>query len=128
MHYNIIPVVVGLHNHHEKIAPSHSFINAADFENAQKLASYLMLLDRNDSLYNEYFWWKPHFLVQNEEKHFQQGMCHLCAALHNSTEPPKTYKNMTEWWETNSSCENPKKWVEGWPRKGRVYHSNVTEG
>ena len=107
MHYDIIPIVVGFHDHHEKIAPTLWFINIARFENIKKLADYMILLDKNDTLYNEYFWWKPHFNVQNTQQDFNQGMCHLCASLHNSTIPPKVYSDMAQWWDAKSSCKTP---------------------
>ncbi len=64
LHRPIIPIVYEVHDHYDKIAPPHSFINAAKFENMKQLADYLILLDNNDTLYNEYFWWKPHFEVK----------------------------------------------------------------
>jgi hypothetical protein len=42
----IIPIIFGLHDHYDKIAPPHSYINAAKFENMKKLADYLILLDK----------------------------------------------------------------------------------
>lgn len=104
MHHPIVPVVVGFHDHHEKIAPTHSFINAANFANVQQLAEYLVLLDKNDTLYNEYFWWKPHFKVRNSEEDFNRGMCHLCAALHDTSLPTKIYSDMTQWWDKKATC------------------------
>nr|CAH0099095.1 unnamed protein product [Daphnia galeata] len=64
----IVPIIFGLHDHYDKIAPPHSFINAAKFENMRKLADYLILLDKNDTLYNEYFWWKPFFESRYKQK------------------------------------------------------------
>jgi hypothetical protein len=104
MHHPIIPIVFSLHEDHELIAPTHSFINAAKFENMNKLADYLIMLDNNDTLYNEYFWWKPHFQVRDSPKYTSKGMCHLCAALHNTTMPMKFYPSMTDWWEKQSTC------------------------
>jgi hypothetical protein len=104
MHRPIIPIVFGLHDDHEMIAPTHSFINAAKFENMTQLADYLVLLDKNDTLYNEYFWWKPHFQVRDSQKDRNIGMCHLCAAIHNKTMSHKVYPSMTDWWENQSTC------------------------
>ena len=100
----VIPVVFGLHDHYDQIAPSHSFINAAKFENMTQLADYLILLDKNDTLYNEYFWWKPHFESRYKQKDVNIGMCHLCASLHNKKLPAKVYPNMNQWWEEQSTC------------------------
>ena len=104
MKHPIIPVVVGFHGHHEKIAPTHSFINSANFKNIRALADYLIFLDRNDTLYNEYFWWKPYFEVHDGDNH---AMCHLCAALHNKTMPNKIYTDMTDWWIKKATCRTP---------------------
>jgi hypothetical protein len=68
------------------------------------LADYLILLDKNDTLYNEYFWWKPHFQVRDSQRDKNLGMCHLCAALHDPTQPRQIYPTLTDWWETKSDC------------------------
>ncbi|KAI9559152.1 hypothetical protein GHT06_015941 [Daphnia sinensis] len=104
LQYPVIPVVFGYHDNYEKIAPRHSFINAAKFENVKQLADYLMLLDKNDTLYNQYFWWKPYFKVRDSTDDQALGFCHLCAALHNKTLIPKVYHNLTTWWDTESKC------------------------
>ena len=56
---NIVPIVYGAGNY-EAIAPPHSYIDALKYT-PNKLAEYLDLLDKNDTLYNEYFWWKPFY-------------------------------------------------------------------
>jgi len=56
---NIVPIVYGAGNY-EAIAPPHSYIDALKYTPVQ-LAHYLDLLDKNDTLYNEYFWWKPYY-------------------------------------------------------------------
>jgi alpha-1,3-fucosyltransferase len=104
MHHPIIPVVYGLHDDHEKLSPPHSFINVAKFENTKELANYLILLNNNDTLYNEYFWWKPYFKVHDSENDRKKSMCRLCAALQNDILPRKIYHNLTDWWDTQSLC------------------------
>jgi hypothetical protein len=56
---NIVPIVYGAGNY-ESIAPPHSYIDALKYTPVQ-LAKYLDILDKNDTLYNEYFWWKPFY-------------------------------------------------------------------
>ena len=56
---NIVPIVYGAGNY-EAIAPPHSYIDALKYTPLQ-LAEYLDILDKNDTLYNEYFWWKPYY-------------------------------------------------------------------
>ena len=105
MRYFIVPIVFDLHGHHKRIAPPHSFINAADFPSVQHLADYLTLLDGNDTLYNEYFWWKKHYIIRESHDNTKGGMCRLCEILQNSTVRSKVYLNMTEWWDTQSKCQ-----------------------
>ena len=61
---DVVPVVLGGADY-SAIAPPHSYINAMDYTPKQ-LAQYLLELDRNDTLYASYFWWKPHYRVLNE--------------------------------------------------------------
>ncbi len=105
MRYKIVPIVFDLHGHHKRLAPPHSFINAADFPSVLHLANYLTLLDRNDALYNEYFWWKNHYVVHESHDDPKSGMCRLCDLLHNSTTQVKIYHNMTDWWDAQSKCQ-----------------------
>jgi alpha-1,3-fucosyltransferase len=86
------------------LAPPHSFINAANFKNMKALANHMILLDMNDTLYNEYFWWKPYFQVRDSQKDRNQAMCNLCARLHDEKLPRKIYSNLTDWWENKSTC------------------------
>ena len=102
MQYNIIPVVFDLHGNHEKLAPPHSHINAAQFPSVRELTDYLTLLHNNDTLYNEYFWWKKHYVIREEAK---TAMCRLCERLHQTDSKIKTYSNMTDWWDTQSNCQ-----------------------
>ena len=53
------------HGSHAKVAPPHSFINVCDFLSIRHLADYLKKLDKKDTLYNEYFWWKKHYKIRN---------------------------------------------------------------
>lgn len=58
----IIPIVMGSANY-SAIAPPHSYIDAVKYS-PRELAAYLKLLASNEQLYNEYFWWKPHFKIE----------------------------------------------------------------
>ncbi len=105
MHLNIIPIVIDLHDNLKHFAPPHSYINALDFPSVKALSEYLKLLDRNDTLYNEYFWWKKHFSVHDHRGNdFKQGFCDLCAKLHNNQLGVKIYDDLTDWWGSKSQC------------------------
>lgn len=109
MRYPIIPIVMDIHGHHARISPPHSFINIADFPSMRMLADYLVQLDQNDALYNEYFWWKSHYTIRNGKPY--QGLhfktfCSLCAALHDPSKQLITgsYPDMKYWWRKKSEC------------------------
>lgn len=108
MRCNIVPIVFDLHGHYKRLAPPHSFINAADFKSVKLLADYLISLDENDSLYNEFFWWKKHYIVHDKTEGAKRSMCQLCNMLHNSNKPEKIYKDMTTWWDIEANCQTIK--------------------
>ena len=39
-------------------APPNSYINVLDFETPKNLADYLIRLAKNETEYQQYFWWK----------------------------------------------------------------------
>lgn len=103
----MIPVVMDVHGNQAKLSPPHSFINALDFPSAGHLADYLNLLDKNDTLYNEYFWWRPYYEVHGNifEGISYKYFCSLCAALHDpGKEARKVYTDIYQWWWGKSQC------------------------
>lgn len=102
---NIVPVVLGGADY-ASIAPAHSYIDALQFSPRQ-LADYLMLLDRNDTLYREYFWWKPYYRVRNLIDTNKQVFCELCAALH-AADPGRsqTVTGLQKWYFQDSQCRH----------------------
>ena len=98
LQYNIVPVVYGGADY-SQIAPVHSYIDASKYT-AKELANYLHQLNDNDTLYNEYFWWKDHYDIEaGVEQMARHAFCDLCAKLHEPTEF-KSYSShlVDEWW------------------------------
>lgn len=63
----------------------HAIIDVHDFKSPKELAEYILKLNDNDELYNEYFAWKkqglrPHFKELREECLFY-AECRLCKKL-----------------------------------------------
>ena len=106
--YDMIPVVYGAANY-SRIAPPHSFIDARQFKGPKELAYYLMALDANDVLYNEYFAWRNHYTVENGlVKMALNGMCNLCRKLHEENNGPKVYSKLVYHWLPEHQCTKPK--------------------
>ena len=99
---NIVPVVLGGANY-SAFAPEHSYINALDYTPKQ-LAEYLVLLDRNDTLYKEYFWWKNHYQVINTGKFSEKVFCEICAELHGGCLENKSVPGLHDWYYSQSNC------------------------
>ena len=107
---NIVPVVLGGADY-TTIAPPHSYINALDYTPKQ-LAEYLMELDRNDTLYAEYFWWKPHYRIRNLYDTNRQAFCDLCEALHTSPIQTSIKKGLRKWYSNDANCRHDPKFDE----------------
>jgi len=95
----VVPIVYGGADYSD-YAPSHSYINIADFKSPKELADYLQLLDKNDALYLKYFEWRKDWEVVRRPL---DGWCDLCAKL-NGEEPTKSYPDMAQWWFDDVSC------------------------
>lgn len=105
----ILPIVYGGANY-SQIAPPHSYINALEFT-PEKLADYLKLLDANDTLYNEYFWWKDHYQFEvGLEQTVRHGFCDLCKKLHQDENVIKYYPELVSSWHPNTQCRHFNSW------------------
>lgn len=75
---DVVPIVMGGRPlDYLRASPDHSFIHVEDFPSVKALAEYLHLLDRNETLYNEYLRWKGSGEFINT-----YFWCRLCAMLH----------------------------------------------
>lgn len=73
LQYDVVPVVLGRANY-SQVAPPNSFIDARLYT-PKELVDYLILLNSNDSLYNEYFQWKKYYRVHTGlEQMTQEGI------------------------------------------------------
>lgn len=96
----------GRREDYERIAPRQSYVHVDDYESPRRLAEYLLRLDADDRLYNEYFRWKGtgEFI---DTKFF----CRLCAMLHDDGgAPTKHYRNVNDWWRGPGVCNNAMPW------------------
>ena len=102
---NIVPIVYGGADY-SRIAPPHSYIDARLFEPIQ-LADYLLKLNANDSLYNEFFYWKEQYSVEaGLAQMARYGFCELCRKLH-TDDKAKSYSNISDFWSLKGTCQHP---------------------
>lgn len=79
LHFNIIPVVYGYANYSYYL-PKSGYINALDFETPKQLAEYMLYLDKNKSMYNDYFKWKRYIRI-DENPVVGGFLCEMCIKL-----------------------------------------------
>ena len=60
-HMTTVPIIMSGVDHLQELLPPKSYIDVNDFSSAKELAEYLLHLDRNDHLYNEYFAWRSSY-------------------------------------------------------------------
>lgn len=94
--YNIIPVVYGGANY-SQFAPPNSYVNALDFENPKKLATYLKYLSQDLRRYQSFLQWKKYYRINMETK---RTVCTLCEVLHKRNRP-KIYSILSDWYAKN---------------------------
>lgn len=109
---------------YEQVAPPYSFIHVDDFKSPYELAKYLLLLDKNDDLYNEYFRWKGTGEYINTKFY-----CRLCALLHERAHVT-WYENINTWWNGENTCvdSTPNNPFASWnnPYRKLPIHNNQT--
>jgi alpha-1,3-fucosyltransferase len=103
--HDIIPIVYGGVDY-AQYAPPHSYIDARKFK-PEELAAYLKLLDANDTLYNEYFWWKDYYDVEYSiEDMSRHGFCDLCQKLHEQKDGVSLfYQELDSEWGESNKCQ-----------------------
>ena len=106
--HGTVPVVYGGADY-SAYAPPGSYIAAADFSSPKDLADYLLLLDRNDHLYLNYFRWRQEWQVVRP---WPAGFCEICRKLNDPSEPTKSYANLSSWWFHNAPCKRSSSFLQ----------------
>lgn len=99
----VVPVVLGGGNYSNGLlAVPGSFVNAMDFSSVKDLADVLIMLDKNDTAYNEYFAWRKLYYIADPPS----WPCQLCSMLNNVTLPVKTYsrESLAKFWSKKTNC------------------------
>ena len=76
----VVPVVRGA-GPYKDFLPAGSYIDAANFRNAKSLAKFLHVLDKNDTMYNEYFKPREKFKCDNLFGNTHSWPCAICKKI-----------------------------------------------
>lgn len=102
----IVPVVLGEADY-SQIAPPRSFIDARRYS-PEGLASYLKRVAANDTLYNNFFQWKNHYVVSTRYPDIaERTLCRLCERLH-TDRSHVVYNDLRSQWSTKTDCVRPR--------------------
>ena len=111
LQHDLVPIVLGSADY-ASIAPPHSYIDVTQFKSPADLATYLLELDADDELYYKYFEWKLQFVVEaGVDQMSRHAFCDLCAKLHDSEEPSKSYASLVPQWSVKNQCHNFITWL-----------------
>lgn len=105
---DVLPIVMGAApEDYKRAAPYHSFIHVDEFETPKDLAEYLHKLDKNDTMYNEYFRWKG--TGENINTFF---WCRICSMIHEVGENNHSlvYHDLDRWWRGPGVCIGQSRW------------------
>ncbi|XP_071089481.1 alpha-(1,3)-fucosyltransferase C-like [Haliotis cracherodii] len=98
-----IPIVYGGADYESLVLPR-SYINVRDFTNLSALATYMIKVAANRTLYNSYFDWMREYELPPCNQEFNEHcfdlesyFCSLCGALHDRTTPSQVYSNLHGW-------------------------------
>ncbi|CAG0896296.1 unnamed protein product [Darwinula stevensoni] len=99
---DIVPIAMGARlEDYKRAAPKNSFLHVDNFTSPADLAAYLHKLDRDDSLYNEYFQWKG-----TGEFIDTRFFCRICAMIHAIDKFPykPSSSRMENLWQSPGVC------------------------
>ena len=117
--WNVIPVVYGALETYKSTLPPHSYIDAAEFPNPESLANYLLLLDKNDTLYKSYFDWK--YTINCGRTHQKYKGRRLCQYLHDHVHDRNDNLDLKTAWSAHSTrCLEAKYYLTSLGLKNRV--------
>ncbi|KAI0229118.1 Alpha-(1,3)-fucosyltransferase C [Lamellibrachia satsuma] len=107
---DVVPIVLGGADY-ETYLPKHSYINVKDFKSPYELAKYLKVLDKNDTLYNEYFDWKKSYSCYRGVPG-KSIACNMCRHANENINRKETVPAISEFW-SKKQCISPKQFYKG---------------
>ncbi|XP_061099191.1 4-galactosyl-N-acetylglucosaminide 3-alpha-L-fucosyltransferase 9-like [Conger conger] len=95
-----VPIVLGpSRQNYEKFVPGDAFIHVEDFFSPKELAEHILFLDKNEDMYQRYFYWRRH-LEAKLTSLFIRGACLTCNYIRTHYMEHKAANNLDTWyWE-----------------------------
>ena len=107
--HEVVPVIMsGANLSNPLLIPQGSHINARSYSSPKELATYLMEVSNNSTLYNSFFKWRAKWKVVDQYR-YKDTLCSVCEKLYESKEA-KIYKNIYNWFSMDKECTE-------WPTK-----------
>jgi alpha-1,3-fucosyltransferase len=103
----IVPIVLGGADY-KTFLPHHSYIDIKDFSSPKALATYLNKLDRNDTLYNEYFAWRRNYTCRNGIPRGESKFCKLCRFINKNMNKTNTIADINKVWSPENCIPTEK--------------------
>ena len=107
----IVPIVLGGADY-KTFLPHHSYIDVKDFSSPKALATYLNKVDRNDTLYNEYFAWKRNYTCHSRVPAPESRFCEFCKFINENINKSNTIADINKVWSLNN-CISTEKYYRG---------------
>ena len=98
---NIVPVVFGGLDAYKSLLPAHSYIAVSDFSSIKDLADYLLLLNKNQTLYRRYFDWKYTHTCRHSK--LRAKSLRVCQYLHKHIQDKKDNFTLHDVWNSESN-------------------------
>ena len=105
----ILPIVLGGADYKTHLPP-HSYIDVKDYSSPKQLAKYLHQLDKNDTLYNEYFAWKQNYTCQQGFPGLS-SFCEICRMMNENRNKVNIIPDINKHFAVD--CMLPKEYYKG---------------
>ena len=107
----IVPIVLGGADY-KTFLPHHSYIDVKDFSSPKALATYLNKLDRNDTLYNEYFAWRRNYTCRSGIPTRGSQFCKLCKFINENINKTNSIADVNQIWSPGN-CISTERYYRG---------------
>ena len=109
--YNgILPIVLGGADYKSSL-PAHSYIDIKDFASPKALAKYLHKINKNDTLYNEYFAWNLNYTCHSNLPG-NDLLCDVCRFMNENLNKVNVISDVNTFWNRDV-CISPREYYNG---------------